>query len=70
MLDQQTVRQIPQLVATIMPGTTQVAAQMPLKSGAELNDPPLLMRPVQVGQQRRNAADRLLPLVEVVEGEQ
>ena len=70
MLNQQTVRQIPQLVANVMPGTAQVTTQMLLKSGTELNDSPLLMRPVQVAQQRRDAADRLLPLVEVVEGEQ
>ena len=70
MLDQQPVGEVPQLVATVMPGAAQVTTQMLLKSGTEFNDSPLLMRPVQVGQQRRDAADRLLPLVEVVEGEQ
>ena len=43
---------------------------MLLKSGTELNDSPLLMRPMQVVQQRRDTADRLLPLIEVVESEQ
>ena len=70
MLNQQPVGEVAQLVANVMPGTAQVAAQMLLKSGAELNDSPILMRPMQVVQQRRDAADRLLPLVEVVEGEQ
>ena len=70
MLDQQPVGEVAQLVANVMPGTAQVTTQMLLKSGTELNDSPLLMRPVQVAQQRRDAADRLLSLVEVVEGEQ
>ena len=52
MLDQQTVGEVAQLVANVMPGTAQVTTQMLLKSGTEFNDSPLLMRPVQVVQQR------------------